>query len=268
MQHLERTNFGSPERLHTSGGLHVSVTNYAGGSALPWHEHDDAYLCLVAAGSYTQHASGRDTDCTSGLLLVHPQGHRHANRFASQGARCLSMFLSAELVADAGVRRLLDDHRLLQLSDAARLRQRIERELAASDDAAALALHAAVLELVARACRQSFAPNRHGWLPRVLERLHDNPLATPSLQELATLAGVHPAHLARRFQQAQGVSVGEYQRGLRIGLARKALAEDSRPIAAVAAEAGFADQSHFARVFKRMTGQTPRDFRQGLQKAS
>jgi AraC family transcriptional regulator len=268
MQRLQRTNFGSPERLHTSGGLRVSVTNYAGDSALPWHEHDDAYLCLVAAGSYTQHSSGRDTDCRHGLLLVHPRGHRHANRFAGNGARCLSMFLSTELAADAGVRRLLGDHRVLQLLAAERLLRRLEHEMAASDDAAALALHAAVLELVAQACRLDHPPGLTGWLKRVLERLHDDPLATPSLQELATLAGVHPAHLARCFQQAHGVSVGEYQRGLRINLARKALAESARPIAIVAAEAGFADQSHFARVFKRMTGQTPRDFRQGLQSAS
>lgn len=268
MQRLQRTNFGSPERLHTSGGLHVSVTNYAGGSALPWHEHDDAYLCLVAAGSYTQHGSGRDTDCRHGLLLVHPRGHRHANRFPNEGARCLSMFLSAELADDAGVRRLLGDHRALQLPGADLLLRRLEHELAASDDAAALALHSAVLELVAQACRLDDAAGRPVWLKRVLERLHDDPLATPSLRELAALAGVHPAHLARRFQQAQGVSVGEYQRGLRIGVARKALTEGTRPIAAVAAEAGFTDQSHFARVFKRMTGQTPRDFRQGLQIAS
>lgn len=268
MQRLERTNFGLPERLHTSHGLRVSVTNYAGGSALPLHEHDDAYLCLVAAGSYSQQSSGRDTDCRPGLLLVHPHGHRHANRFAGSGARCLSVFLSAGLAADAGVRRLLGDHRVLQLPGADRLLRRLERELAANDDAVALALHAAVFELVAQACRLEHAPGQPRWLGRVLERLHDDPLATPSLQALASLAGVHPAHLARCFQQAQGVSVGEYQRGLRIGIACKALAEGRRPIAAVAAEAGFTDQSHFARVFKRMTGQTPRDFRHGMQTAS
>ena len=265
MQRLERTNFGSPERLHTSSSLRVSVTSYPGDSALPWHEHDDAYLCLVAGGAYSQRTSGRDTDCTGGLLLVHPRGHRHANHFSSRGARCLSMFLSAELAADVGVHRLLDDYRLLQLPDAARLLRRIERELAANDDAAALALQSAVLELVAQACRQGDEPDRPAWLTHVRQRLHDDPLATPSLRELAQLAGVHPAHLARRFQQAHGVSVGEYQRGLRIAIAREALADRSRSIAAVAAEAGFADQSHFARVFRRMVGQTPRDFRRALQ---
>ena len=104
MQRLERTNFGSPERLHTSGGLRVSVTNYAGDSALPWHEYDDAYLCLVAAGSYTQQSSGRDTDCRRDLLLVHPRGQgrcaaQHGDRFK------VSWVVPGGPAAEAGLRK-------------------------------------------------------------------------------------------------------------------------------------------------------------------
>jgi AraC family transcriptional regulator len=268
MQHLGRANYGTPQQLRNIGGMLVYTTDYAGGSALPLHEHDEAYLCLVAGGAYLQQAGGRDTDCATGLLLAHPEGHRHANRFAPQGARCLSIFPSAEIAAGAGMRRLLDDHRALRLPDAARLLARIEHELIATDDAAPLALQAAVFELVALACRQDKEEARPGWLAQVLQRLHDDPLAELSLPELAALAGVHPAHLARRFQQAHGMSVGEYRRALRIRLACRALAERERPIAEIAAAAGFADQSHFARVFKRVTGQTPRDFRHDLQSAS
>lgn len=268
MQRLGRTNLGSPQYLRRSGGLQVSTTVYAGASALPLHEHEHAYLCLVAAGVYVQRASGRDSEFRQGMLLVHPAGHRHANRFAPQGARCLSVFLSDALAGSPGPRRLLDEHRQLHLPGAARLLARIESELAATDDAAALALESAVLELVALACRQDDRARRPAWLACVLERLHDDPCSTLSLQELAALAGVHPAHLARRFRQSQGVSVGEYQRHLRIALARKALGDRHRSIADVAAAAGFADQSHFARVFKRMVGQTPRGFRQKTQIAS
>ena len=67
--------------------------------------------------------------------------------------------------------------------------------------------------------------------------------------------------------ETQTASVGEYQRGLRIALARKALAEPHRSIADVAAMTGFNDQSHFARVFRRITGETPRDYRHRLQRA-
>jgi AraC family transcriptional regulator len=72
--------------------------------------------------------------------------------------------------------------------------------------------------------------------------------------------------LARSFQRAKGSSVGEYQRGLRIALARRALTNEHASIAEVAAMAGFTDQSHFARVFRRMTGETPRDYRHRLQR--
>jgi AraC family transcriptional regulator len=268
MQRLGRANLGSPQYVRRSGGLQVSTTVYAGASALPLHEHGHAYLCLVAAGAYLQRASGRDSECLQGMLLVHPAGHRHANRFAPQGARCLSVFLPDELTASPAPRRLLGEHRQLQLPGAARLLARIESELAATDDAAALALESAVLELVALACRQGDGARHPAWLARVLERLHDDPCATLSLSDLAVLAGVHPAHLARRFRQLQGVSVGEYQRGLRIGLARDALGDRRRSIADIAAAAGFADQSHFARVFKRMVGDTPRAFRQKTQNLS
>lgn len=266
MQHLQRANYGSPRHLRMIGGAQVSTTSYAGDSSLPWHEHDEAYLCLVAAGTYTQHASGGDSECRQGLLLVHPSGHRHANRFAPGGARCLSIFVPDNL--GDGVDRLLRDYRQLQLPDATRLLARIEKEMSATDDAAALALHSAVLELVALACRAEEGMKRPAWFQRVLDRLHDDPLATPSLHELATLAGVHPAHLARCFQRAQSMSVGEYQRGLRIELACRALSDSERSIADVAAAAGFSDQSHFARVFKRTVGETPRDYRHKLQLAS
>ncbi|WP_201316114.1 AraC family transcriptional regulator [Dyella sp. EPa41] len=264
MEHLKRANYGQPDQVRRLGGLQVSATPYQAGGALPWHEHDEAYLCLVAAGAYTQQSSGGELDCAPGLLLAHPQGHRHANRFGPRGARCISIFLADET---GGTARLLRDHRQLRLPDAGRLLDRIERELRATDDAAALALQAAVLELVALACRAE-GERRPAWLQRVLQRLHDDPLATPTLQELALLAGVHPSHLARSFQRAQGSTVGEYQRGLRIGLARQALAESDDSIAEVAAQAGFSDQSHFARVFKRITGATPRDYRHKVQRAS
>lgn len=265
MQHFQRTNYGQPEQLRQLGGLQISATPYAGDDALPLHEHDEAYLCLVAAGGYTQQSSGDDIECQPGLLLTHPRGHRHANRFGPRGARCISIFFTD--MASDGVSRLLGDHHQLRLPDADRLLARIARELRATDDAAALALQSAVLELVALACRAD-DERRPPWLQHVLDRLHDDPLATPSLQELAALAGVHPSHLARSFQRFQGVSIGEYLRALRMALARKALAEAERSIADVAAMAGFHDQSHFARVFRRATGETPRDYRHRLQGTS
>lgn len=261
MRHLKRTSFGKPLRQRDVAGMRVSTTIYMGSSVLPTHEHEHAYLCLVASGGYRQSCPGREDDCTRGLLLVHPDGHRHADRFYPEGARSLDLFLPQAWSDGGGIRRLLSDYRHLRLPGVNALRLRIERELAATDDAADLALQAAVLELIACAARTDAGERSPPWMPKVLERLHDAPKSTPPLGELAALAGVHPAHLARTFKRVHGMSIGEYHRNLRIGAACRALARQHPSIAEIAADAGFNDQSHFTRVFRRLTGQTPGEFR-------
>ncbi|MGH8401935.1 MAG: helix-turn-helix transcriptional regulator, partial [Gammaproteobacteria bacterium] len=192
---------------------------------------------------------------------------RHANHFSPQGAHCLNLFLPSAWCAETSVKRLFSDYRLLHLPDAGNLRVRIERELVAHDVAAELALQATVLDMVAQACRldEDATPS---WMATVMACLHDDPHTAPSLGELATLEDVHPTHLARSFRRVHGVSVGKYQRNLRIALARQALFDQDRSIADIAAEAGFADQSHFARVFRRLTGQTPSAYRRSMQTTS
>lgn len=265
MRRLERSSFGPPLIQRDFDGIRVSTTAYAALSALPFHEHGHGYLCLIAEGAYHQICPGHEDECRRGLLLVHPQGHRHRNRFHLQGARSLDLFFSPAWQESKCVRRLLSDYRKLRLPGWERLIMRLERELVASDDAAELAVQAAVLDLIAQAIRFDEGARRPTWMPRVLERLHDAPRSVPSLGELATLAGVHPAHLARTFKRLHGLSIGEYHRNLRVALACRAMRDSSRSIAAIATEAGFSDQSHFARVFKQLTGQVPSDYRRSMQ---
>ncbi|TML40685.1 MAG: helix-turn-helix transcriptional regulator [Actinobacteria bacterium] len=82
------------------------------------------------------------------------------------------------------------------------------------------------------------------------------------LGELAETVGVHPAYLARAFRAHYGLSVGEYGRRLRLAWAAAELAGGETPLAEIATEAGFADQSHFTRVFKRHVGATPARYRE------
>jgi AraC family transcriptional regulator len=98
-------------------------------------------------------------------------------------------------------------------------------------------------------------------LRRARELLHDRFLETLSLSEIAGHAGVHPVHLARTFRKYYRCSIGEYQRRLRVEHASRQIINSSRSLAAVAVDAGFADQAHFCRVFKNYTGLTPSKFR-------
>ena len=92
----------------------------------------------------------------------------------------------------------------------------------------------------------------------LLDGRFDQPV---SLRGLAQEAGVHPVYFAAAFRRFHGCSVGEYLRRRRLQYARRRLADPKVSLAQVAAEAGFADQSHFTRTFKRFTGMTPNRYR-------
>ncbi|HEY7284447.1 MAG TPA: AraC family transcriptional regulator [Vicinamibacterales bacterium] len=76
------------------------------------------------------------------------------------------------------------------------------------------------------------------------------------LAEIAAVADLTPWHFARAFRRQFGLPPHRFQIGLRIDLARRLLA-DGLSGAEVAHRSGFADQSHFIRRFKRVTGTTP-----------
>lgn len=77
-----------------------------------------------------------------------------------------------------------------------------------------------------------------------------------SLQQLVEITGLSPFHLTRVFRQALGLPPHAFLNQVRIREAKKLLLA-GRPIAEVAVETGFADQSHLTRRFKRIVGVTP-----------
>ena len=84
------------------------------------------------------------------------------------------------------------------------------------------------------------------------------------MRDLARDAGVHPVHLARAFRKFEKRSPGEYQQRLQLRAACELLRDPEWPLAEIAAECGFADQSHFTRMFRRMAATTPLRFRQAI----
>ena len=113
------------------------------------------------------------------------------------------------------------------------------------------------------AARERTAAPPPTWLRRLRARLDaaldgDGAL---DLDSLAADAGVHPRHVMRAFRRFVGCSLGGYVRRARIARARELLAATDMPIAAIAVDLGFYDQSHFTRVFRRETGMPPNELR-------
>jgi AraC family transcriptional regulator len=100
------------------------------------------------------------------------------------------------------------------------------------------------------------------WLPEATEYLRARFRESFRVADVACAVGVHPVHLARVFRLHHGTTVGEEVRRLRIDWAAAELSSSERPLAEIAFDAGFADQSHFTRAFKARTGVPPGRYRE------
>lgn len=100
-----------------------------------------------------------------------------------------------------------------------------------------------------------------GALAAALEEASSRLDAPPSVKELAASAGLSVYQLDRRMKRLFGLSTGQWLLKLRIEHACRQLVETEQPIAGVALDCGYADQSAFTRQFRRTTGYTPSEFR-------
>lgn len=96
----------------------------------------------------------------------------------------------------------------------------------------------------------------------VLEYVSQNLSADLSVKYLASLGNFSPYQLDRRIQNIFGLTTGQWVLKNRLDLARRQLLETAVPVAEIAINTGYADQSTFARQFKKTTGLSPLHFRE------
>lgn len=88
-----------------------------------------------------------------------------------------------------------------------------------------------------------------------------NPTADLSLKSLANQVNINPSYLSTLFKKETGYPLTEYVNRHRIEHAKKELENTRQPIKAIAAQCGIPDIPYFTRMFKRITGMTPKAYR-------
>jgi len=99
---------------------------------------------------------------------------------------------------------------------------------------------------------------------RVIDFIRANPDANISLVAMAQIAGVSPNHFVLLFTEATGLTPHQYVLRARIESAKIHLKDQALSIAEVGRLTGFRTQEHFTKVFRKIVGVTPRDFRSGI----
>jgi AraC family transcriptional regulator len=252
-------------------GFHIARVRFPPRLRLPPHTHERPTLAVILGGSFVGEMSGAEHSCPRGTMVVEPAGEPHGNAFDQVGAEVLIVQPDPAVLPslEPFARLMHETHHIRDVSLAMTAR-RAAGELGTRDSVTRFAVEGLILELLsgtARACdAESGAMERRTpyWLTEACDLMHDRFREPLTVTEVAKLVEVHPVHLARTFRSHYGISVGTYLRALRLDWAAASLATAQLSIADIAVQAGFFDQSHFTRSFKRQFGRTPMTYRKSI----
>jgi AraC family transcriptional regulator len=215
----------------------------------------------------------------AGAISLVPAG-RPARVRTSGRTDQLHIFLEPDLVARVAAEAFdLDQARLtvppldaLDLPHLQAAMLAVDAELTAGGAGGRLAAESLANVLAVHLIRHLSAPRRlergrDGALPRgrlraVVEYIEEHLDGCLTLAQLAAVVRLNPYHFARQFKAATGLPPHQYVVARRVERAKQLLqAGTGLPLAEVAADAGFSDQSQFSHHFKRLVGVTPGQFR-------
>lgn len=248
------------------GGFRVTDAWFPAGEVLPPHVHERPILATMLSGSFLDVFRTRTHDCAPSTVFTEPAGEQHANKIQNAGAHVLVVQpdpVETERLRPAS--RLWEEIHCFRHGDIADRARQLSGEVRSPDAVTPIAIESLILEMLALAVRSGggngLTGSQPAWLERARDLVHDRFREKLRIEDVATAVDVHPSHLAKTFRNHFHVSLGTYIRQLRIEWATRQVAETEEPLSAIAARAGFADQSHFTREFRKRTGLSPRRYR-------
>lgn len=206
------------------------------GELIPRHRHREAYAAVVLSGGYEECGNRGRFRVGPGDVLLHGAFDAHLNRFPRQGARILNLLDPGRLVT-SGYGRVIDPDAIVRAAE--------------RDRAEALALLHMQFQSV---------PGGIGDWPDALAR---DLLADPAcrLDRWARSHGLTAETLSRGFRKRFGVTPAFFRAESRFTRAFDLILDTQASLAAIAAEAGFADQAHMSRALRQFTGDSPSAWR-------
>ena len=247
-------------------GFALKEIRHPAGVFIPKHSHENAHVGFILDGGFTETFARKILECRPLSVSYVAPDLPHTDDFR-HGVHCLVFEISPPRLARMRDIAAFREPVFVNGGRAAWLTLKMYCEALRNDSASSLAIEGLALEILAELSltnRRGMEQKSPRWLDQARELLHARLAENVTHEEVAESVGVHPVYLATIFRRHFRCTIGEYVRRLRIEFAAREIARSDQSLGEIALAAGFADQSHFSKVFRMQTGMTPGCFRASL----
>ena len=248
-------------------GYRFTEAQYTSGTKLSPHSHDYVYLRYVLSGNFTEYYGRNEAVCDSGTVMFRANDEKHHNTF-QDASKCLTVRFDSRRLEEIFPEHKYPTTTSLKSGSLSLLFTRLYREIREQDEFSELTIKGLMLEIAAEMFRKLDRRNTSSpplWLLNVKELIDGSGSERVAIKDLAIAANRHPTHLVNAFRDHFSMTIGDYVRIRRIEKSITKLCGSNMPISEIALEAGFYDQSHFSRVFKKTMGVTPSAYRRSFK---
>jgi AraC family transcriptional regulator len=259
-----KTFLGNTKVSKSVTGCMVALTGYTNNATLEeWHSHENSSLSFLLDGWHREHLAGKAlTRLPGDIKFIHKEEIHRCSDYAP-GTRKINLeltdtFLKQMEVSEEGIINLLNNSSQPKLT-LLKLYGEINDNASHSTASSQLMLY------------ELFHPERNrfkvvskdapAWVHQLKQLLHDEWNTCFDLHDLSLKLGIHPVTISRYFPQYFASTIGCYVKALKIDKALGLIKGTNSSLTEIAYTCGFADQAHFTRTFKALTGFLPKDFR-------
>ena len=225
------------------------------------HAHEFPFFALSMSGTFRESIGPASFEYRPRDVVYHGAGEEHSVSVGGLHVRCFVLELCTDLVEKRFGIRLPASMFHRENSPLAAMLTTAYSEFRHPDSVSWLAIQGQLIQLLVASSRICADRDQPRWLNRVTELLRERFRARLTLDEVAAEVGVPAERVSCVFRRVFRRSLADEQRRLRVEYACRLLLDGTLSLSAVAVQAGFADQPHFSRAFKGITGLTPAQYR-------
>lgn len=260
---LEKGTFFGNIRKYCHGDFITScITDYRVDdySASEEHFHYHPNIFYIIHGTVHQKCSHSKTEKRAGSLCYYPAGSPHQNERKTFPSQSLNIEIELDLLLQYDLSEEQVEFAIAKNPSSQFLMLRIYQELIANDSLSSSSIKMQLLDLLTRSEDLRSPHMWPQWIRTLYSILHDRWYENLTLAELSDAVGVHPITISKYFSRYFKCTLGQYLRKLKIERSLY-LIKQNISLTEVAFQCGFADQSHFTRNFKLLTGILPSEYR-------